>query len=200
MRQTVPTSTYREHPPSARLARHVLCVWLQAIGAGETLHRHRVLPDGCADVVWIGETPAVVAGPATGPIIVPLRPRTIVVGIRLRPGAASGALGLPASGLLDRDTLLRDLWGPGADALSAVALQPSSAARLAAAEAALARRLGDAGPVDPAIAAEVGYADQADMSRELQALTGRSPRGLLQSRASTLELSDLFKTEATPEA
>jgi AraC-like DNA-binding protein len=265
-----PTSTYREHPPSARLARHVLCVWSQVIGAGESSYRHRVLPDGCADVVWIGEAPAVVAGPATGPIVVPLRPRTIVVGVRLRPGAASVALGLAASELLDRDTPLRDLWGPGADALSTVALQPSSAARLAAAEAALARRLADAGPLDPAIAAatlwlarhpagriedlagfldighrrlrrrfaaavgygpktlqrvlrlqrvlalagrgprpamslavlaaEAGYADQAHMSRELQALAGRSPRALLQSPASTLELSDLFKTEAAPAA
>jgi AraC-like DNA-binding protein len=47
-----------------------------------------------------------------------------------------------------------------------------------------------------ALAAEAGYADQAHMSRELKALTGRSPRALLQNFASTLELSDLFKTEA----
>jgi transcriptional regulator GlxA family with amidase domain len=45
-----------------------------------------------------------------------------------------------------------------------------------------------------AIAAEAGYADQAHMSRELQALTGRSPAALLQCAASTLEMSDLFKT------
>ena len=32
------------------------------------------------------------------------------------------------------------------------------------------------------------------MSRELQALTGRSPGALLNGAASTLELSDLFKT------
>jgi AraC-like DNA-binding protein len=45
-----------------------------------------------------------------------------------------------------------------------------------------------------ALAAEAGYADQAHMSRELQALTGRSPAALLQGAASTLEMSDLFKT------
>jgi AraC-like DNA-binding protein len=262
-----PTSSYHEHPPSARLARHVLCVWSQVIGAGETSYRHRVLPDGCADVVWIGEAPAVVAGPATGPVVVPLRPRTIVVGARLRPGAASGALGLPANEFLDRDTPVRDLWGSEADALSAVVEQPSIAARLAAAQAALAGRLAEAAPIEPAIAAatlwlarhpagrienlagfldlgerrlrrrftaavgygpktfqrvvrlqrvlalagrarmslaalaaEAGYADQAHMSRELRALTGRSPRALLQSSASTLELSDLFKTEGAPAA
>ena len=51
-----------------------------------------------------------------------------------------------------------------------------------------------------ALAAEAGYADQAHMSRELQALTGRSPGALLQNAASTLELSDLFKTDAAPAA
>jgi hypothetical protein len=95
----VPTSTYREFPPPQALAAHVLCVWSQVIGGGATVYRHRVLPDGCADLVWIGEAPAVVAGPATGPVIVPLAPRTIVVGVRLRPGAAPGVLGPAASEL-----------------------------------------------------------------------------------------------------
>jgi AraC-like DNA-binding protein len=269
-RAGVPTSTYREHPPPAALAAHVLCVWSQVIGPG-AVHRHRVLPDGCADVVWIGEAPALVAGPATGPVVVPLRPRTIVVGIRLRPGAAPGLLRLPASELADRDTPLRELWGAGADALTAPVIeQPSVAARLGAAAAALAGRLPDAGSIDPMIAAatlwlarrpegrieelarfldmgerrlrrrfvaaigygpktfqrvlrlqrvlalagrgpgpglslaglaaEARYADQAHMSRELQALTGRSPRALLHNSGSTLALSDLFKTDAAPAA
>ena len=46
-----PTSTYRERLPIPALADHVLCVWSQVIGAGASLHRHRVLPDGCADLV-----------------------------------------------------------------------------------------------------------------------------------------------------
>jgi transcriptional regulator GlxA family with amidase domain len=48
------------------------------------------------------------------------------------------------------------------------------------------------------LAAAAGYADQAHMSRELQALTGQSPRVLLRAGQSTLELSDLFKTGAAP--
>ena len=48
------------------------------------------------------------------------------------------------------------------------------------------------------LAAEAGYADQAHMSRELRALTGRSPATLLREAQSTLALSDLFKTEAAP--
>jgi AraC-like DNA-binding protein len=261
----VPISTYREWPPRAALASHVLCVWAQVIGAGEALYRHRVLPDGCADVVWIGDVPAVVAGPATGPVIVPLAPRTTVVGIRLRPGAVQSVLGVAASELANRDTPLEAIWGAAAGGLAArVSEQPSLAARLGAAEAALAGRIGAANPIDPAIAAatlwlarhpagligdlarllelgerrlrrrceaaigygpktlqrvlrlqralglvgaaarprlaliaaEAGYTDQAHMSRDLRALTGRSPGALLPGRASTLELSDLFKTAA----
>jgi transcriptional regulator GlxA family with amidase domain len=45
-----------------------------------------------------------------------------------------------------------------------------------------------------ALAAAAGYADQAHMSRELQALAGQSPRALLRHGRSTLEVSDLFKT------
>jgi hypothetical protein len=158
----VPTSTYREHRPPPALAGHVLCVWSQAIGAGESWHRHRVLPDGCADLVWIGDVPAVVAGPATGPVIVPLAPRTIVVGVRLRPGATPAVLGLPANELSNRDTPLRDIWGAGADALSArVIEQPSVAARLEEAAAALAGRLAKAGPLDPMIAASTSWLARA---------------------------------------
>jgi len=247
----------------------VLCVWSQAIGEGVALHQHRVLPDGCADLVWIGAAPVVVAGPATGPVVVPLGPRTTVVGVRLRPGAAGALLGPPASELIDRDTPLRDLWGAGADALSGPAsAQLAVAARLSAIEAGLARRLADAPPPDRMIAAAVrwlarhpagrvadlarllelgerrlqrrfaaavgygpktfqrvlrlqrvlalagraarpemplaalaaaaGFADQPHMSREVRALTGRSPGALLRHSGSTLELSDLFKTGTGP--
>ena len=245
-----PASTYRERPPPAALAGHVLCVWTQVIGDGATDLVHRVLPDGCADLVWIGAAPAVVAGPATGPVLVPLAPRTTVVGVRLRPGAAQALLGVPASELLNRDTPLRELWGAaGATLAEGIGAQPSLAARLSAAEAALAARLAAADPPDrlvaaaaawlarhpggrvaqlarvldsgerrlhrrftaaigygpktfqrvlrlqrvlalagrsprpdaalAALAAAAGYADQAHMSRELQALAGQSPRALL---------------------
>jgi AraC-like DNA-binding protein len=260
-----PRSIYRERPAPPALAGRVLCLWSQEIGDGTAALSHRVLPDGCIDIVWIGTAPAVVAGPATGPVVVALAPRTTVVGVRLRPGAAAGLLGAPASALLNRDTPLGELWGAAAAALSARVLEQASPAdRLAAAAAALAPRLAAAGPPDPLIAAatlwlarhpagriadlcralaiserrlrrrfaaaigygpktfqrvlrlqrvlalagrlpragttlaglaaDAGYADQAHMSRELQALAGRSPATLLDGAASTLELSDLFKT------
>jgi AraC-like DNA-binding protein len=149
-----PTSTYRERLPIPALAGHVLCVWSQVIGAGESPHRHRVLPDGCADLVWIGAEPAVVAGPATGPVIVRLAPRTVVVGVRLRPGAASTVLGPPADELIDGDTPLGDIWGAAtASPAMRVAEASSIDAKLGTAEAMLARRLATADPPDRSIAA-----------------------------------------------
>jgi AraC-like DNA-binding protein len=263
----VPDSTYQERLPTAALAGHALCVWSQVIGAGQQVHRHRVLPDGCADLVWIGAAPAVVAGPATGPVEVPLAPGTIVVGVGLRPGAVPAVLRLPASGLRDRDTPLTEIWGAGAAALSTVVgEQASVAGRQWSAEAALIRRLAASCPPDPPIAAATrwlarhptgrverlarvleigerqlhrrftaavgygpktfqrvmrlqrvlqlarrqaprraslallaaaaGYADQAHMARELRALTGQSAATLLRRAASTLALSELFKTTA----
>jgi AraC-like DNA-binding protein len=264
---TPPASTYREHAPAPALAPHLVCVWSQVIGPAEGPHRHRVLPDGCADLVWIGSAAPIVAGPATRPALVALAPRTVLIGVRLRPGAVPRVLGLPACELADRDTPLADLWRGDCTQASAA---PSLAVGLAAAQSALLARLADAGPPDPLVgaatawlarrpagriealaalleigerqlrrrfaaavgygpktfqrvlrlqrvlalagqgprrdvplaglAAAAGYADQAHMSREVQALTGRSPGALLRHAASTLALSDLFKTGAGPSA
>ena len=233
--------------------------------------RHRVLPDGCADLVWIGEAPAVVAGPATGPVLVPLAPRTMVVGVRLRPGAAPALLGLPASelgiatrrcgssgaprarrsptgssrsprrgqarrgrsGARPRASPRRPArspdrrrdragspairaagsrispasWTSGARRLhrrfmAAVGYGPKTFQRVLRLQRVLAlagraRRPERASPRSPPAA---GYADQAHMSRELQALTGRARAPCCGTRRSTLELSDLFKTGARPAA
>ena len=87
-------------------------------------------------------------------MVVPLAPGTVVVGVRLRPGAAAAVLGPPAAGLLDRDTPLCDLWGAATAALSMrVTEAPSIEAKLSMAEALLARRLGAADPPDRNIAA-----------------------------------------------
>ena len=248
----------------------MLCVWAQAIGDGRSAHPHRVLPDACVDIVWIGGAPPVVAGPATRAVIVELPPRTTVVGVRFHPGTAPALLGLPAVELLDREVPLDEIWGRGADAVAArVGAEATVAGKLAIAQAVLAARATHARPGDPlvaaavgwlarhpggpverlgelldiggrqlrrrlrasvgygpktlqrvlrlqrvltlagrgagphrlaALAAEVGYADQAHMTRELGALTGRVPTALLANPGSTLAMSDLFKTMADADA
>ena len=49
------------------------------------------------------------------------------------------------------------------------------------------------------LAVDVGYADQAHMTREVQRLSGCTPTVLFQSAQCALEMSDFFKTPPDPE-
>jgi AraC-like DNA-binding protein len=97
---------YRELPPPHELAHVVRCVWVRAGTGEETL----VLPDGCLDVI-VRDGTALVAGPDTGPVPAQTETGAVVVGVRLRPGAAA-ALGVPGDELRDLRVPLEDLWGP----------------------------------------------------------------------------------------
>lgn len=77
----------------------------------------QIVPDGCIDIIWSGET-LLVAGPDTKPIIETFAPGTVVVGVRFRPGAAPPWLGVPASAIVNRRVPLRDLWGADARRLA----------------------------------------------------------------------------------
>jgi hypothetical protein len=64
-----------------------------------------------------------------------------VVGLRLRPGIAGYALGLPASELRDLRVPLEDVWGRGGRALAErLGEEPTAAARRRALEGALLAR------------------------------------------------------------
>ena len=71
----------------------------------------RVLPDGCIDIVWIGDELLTVAGPDTAGNVVGLSGGTLTVGIRFRTGRAPGFLGVRADELTDRSVDLDDVWG-----------------------------------------------------------------------------------------
>ena len=108
------SATYRESPPpgAARVAR-VLRVDATPPGAGD--HVERVLPDGCADVVWIDGEGIVVAGPATREVLVEIPAGAAALGVRFGPGAAGAALGVAAHELRDSTVALEDVWGAPAD-------------------------------------------------------------------------------------
>jgi AraC-like DNA-binding protein len=140
---------YREHPPAPALASHVRCVWTNAAGPGG--HIQRVLPDGCADIVWVGGR-LVVAGPATGPVLAGIDPRAVATGVRFGPGAAGPALGLPARELRDRTIELEELWGASAARLvERLALAPPDAAAALLSDA-VAERLREAPQPDGLVA------------------------------------------------
>jgi AraC-like DNA-binding protein len=137
-----PTSVYAEQRPPPDVSSHACCVWTQV--AGPSGHVQRVLPDGCADIVWMAGGELVVAGPATGPVLAEIAPNVTAVGVRFGPGAAGAALGHAAHELQDLTVDLADVWGAaGRELAERMALTPP-ARRPALLAAAVGRRLRDA--------------------------------------------------------
>jgi hypothetical protein len=56
---------YREWAPHVSLRGHVRCLWINDL-SGSCTECLQVVPDGCVDIVWTGET-LCIAGPDTGP-------------------------------------------------------------------------------------------------------------------------------------
>jgi AraC-like DNA-binding protein len=107
-------SVYGEHAPAPDLTGLVACTWeRRGASAGEL----RVLPDGCADVVWSRSGGLRIAGPDTGPVVYELEPGYEATGLRLRPGAAGSVLGFPLAEIRDQRAPLEWLWGRDATLL-----------------------------------------------------------------------------------
>jgi AraC-like DNA-binding protein len=112
----VNASAYREDAPSAPLRDVVVCTW--ARDASPT-RRDVILPDGCVDIVWDGES-VFVAGPDTRPVLLDtLEAQRAHSGLRFRPGVAPAFLGMPASEIRDQRVPIEALWdGPSAQRLT----------------------------------------------------------------------------------
>jgi AraC-like DNA-binding protein len=171
------SATYRESPAPEPLSSYACCVWSHV--AGPAGHVERVLPDGCADVVWIEGEDIVVAGPATREVLVRIPAGVAAHGVRFGPGAAGAALGVAARELRDSTVALQDVWGAPAVELAERLSATPRAQRLAVLAAAVARRL-DAAPAPDALVARASALLGAGMpvtaaSREV-ALTDRHLR------------------------
>jgi AraC-like DNA-binding protein len=135
---------YRELAPPEWLASQVCCLWWST-GAGR-----RVLPDGCADIVWTGSR-LIVAGPATRSVVPDVTPDVPKLGVRFRVGAAPLGLGLPAGELRDAAVPLGELWPEGDELSERVADLADPGAQLGLMADAVARRLADATAPDPLV-------------------------------------------------
>jgi AraC-like DNA-binding protein len=103
----VSTPAYREDAPSSALRAVVVCTWSRD---GSQSERDVILPDGCVDIVWDGES-LFVAGPDTGPVVLDsLEARRAHSGLRFRPGVSPAFLGVPASEIRDQRVPLDALW------------------------------------------------------------------------------------------
>jgi AraC-like DNA-binding protein len=186
--------SYREYPAPPALRPVVACVWEQEPVAA---HTHRIIPDGCVDLIWLADGELVIAGADTGPRLVQLPARALSTGIRLRPGVAGASrdprpeeLVLAAAcrltaprarvadvaadlGISERQLRRRTL--------SAVGFGPKLLARVTRLRRLV--RLGDEPLAGRALAA--GYASQAHMSDEVRRLTGLTPVRFLEDAALT---------------
>jgi AraC-like DNA-binding protein len=159
----VDAGTYTERMVSSALA---CCTWDQETPVAR---EQRVVPDGCVDLIWSGER-LTIAGPDTRPRFVALAPGARIVGVRLRPGAAGAALGLPASELRDESPDAGDVLGRDRAAALLDVLLRTAAAEVGASEvgagndphavllAAIERRAGSG--FDPLVHAAVAALDR----------------------------------------
>ncbi len=133
---------YREQAPSAALRPYVEAYWTIDAPAGGPAHR--VLPDGCIDLLFDGSPGARVIGPMTRAVIAPSADRgALLFGVRFRPGEAAPFLGVAARELRDRVVAIEDVWGGVGRALEeAIASAGSGDARVRAVERVLLARLG----------------------------------------------------------
>jgi AraC-like DNA-binding protein len=162
--------TYRERTPHPALADYIACTWSDSARPGL-----RILPDGCIDIVWIGDETLTVAGPDTAANVIGLPEGTLTVGVRFRPGRAPGFLGAPADELTNQSVELDAVWGAEAAVLAdALATAPSVEGKQAILEAALLERLDEVRQVDADVDAALDVISAApsqtrigELSREL---------------------------------
>ncbi len=101
---------YREILPSSQFAETIECFWTSA---GASPSPHRVMPDGCADILLTRtrSTGAVeVIGPMTFYRDYMPADGTVLVGVRFRPSMWRSTLGIPANRITDGILPLEELW------------------------------------------------------------------------------------------
>ncbi|MGW3468776.1 helix-turn-helix domain-containing protein [Saccharopolyspora sp. NPDC000995] len=120
---------YRERPPVGALSTAIACVWTH--GAGSLGYLQRVVPDGCVDLIWMGDRLDVV-GPDTTARLSSLPPGSRITGIRAKPGAARLLLGdIPATELRDLQVDSIDIWcSPMRDVMGRLSDEPDRAGRI----------------------------------------------------------------------
>lgn len=162
---------YAEYPAPPDLADYVACFWTRlatAIGTPESPTIHRVLPDGCVDIVLgfgrsdepsdggdSSVTEAMGVGAMTRPLIVTGHGPRLYVGVRFRPGFAFAALGVPASELTDEHVSYSVLARDAAAQLDAFSALATNEARLQAMVSLVRRRLAGAFIVPASVRAAV---------------------------------------------
>jgi AraC-like DNA-binding protein len=110
-------ASYREIPPPPDLRDWVQCLWTME----SSVHgprSHRVLPDGCIDILFVvaggRAAESYVVGMMTRPLLVQQAEPSHTTAVRFRPGGAAAFLREPLHRLTDARVELREVWArPG---------------------------------------------------------------------------------------
>ena len=118
MTQEKPTP-YREYQPAAELSQYVECFWIHETAAPQW--GHRVLPDGCSDILFTrpteGRPELLLVGTMTHAGLFDL-PQGSFLGVRFRPGMSVYFAPVPGPETVDQRWPLQDVWGAKALQLS----------------------------------------------------------------------------------
>lgn len=111
-----PGYRYREYSPSARLSPYVACYWTVEWDARAGSQPHRILPDGCVDIIVdrrasSARYAAFVTGLMTSYLVMDLTGEQSTFGIRMFTESARSILGVPVSEFFSRQVFLEELWG-----------------------------------------------------------------------------------------
>ena len=97
---------YRELRPPTALSSLIECVWIRVCQHDEAV---RIMPDGATDIVWRQGRGTMIAGPDTSARVHDRAPGELRIGIRFRPGAGGGAIGVPLDELRDQQVDAREV-------------------------------------------------------------------------------------------
>ncbi|MEZ5407035.1 MAG: DUF6597 domain-containing transcriptional factor [Acidimicrobiales bacterium] len=97
---------YTPLTPPPELVDTLACVWTATVEG-----THRLVPDGCLDLLWLSTGTGLLCGPETSAWTFRLPPGTDAVGVRFRPGLAGPVFGLDVSELTNSRVWLDDLLG-----------------------------------------------------------------------------------------
>jgi AraC-like DNA-binding protein len=134
-------------PRNAAARELIMTVWTHVVP--NDLRVLRVVPDAAIDLV-LADDQLRVAGPDTAAVLESIPPGTRVVGFQLRAGAATSALGVPASAVRDERVEISELWGrTGVAVAEAMVDAPTVEKAVDVLESAIADRTPQAPAPDP---------------------------------------------------
>jgi AraC-like DNA-binding protein len=144
---------YAEHVPPPDLSGYVNCFWT-SLSAEVAPGEHRVLPDGCVDIVIgfgrvsaVGNaatndvTEAIGVGSMTRPLVIAGDHARLYIGVRFSPGRAFAAFGIPAAELTDANVEYARLARDAQSDLEALSAQSTNDDRLDAVVRIVQKRL-----------------------------------------------------------